>query len=518
MAAHTGGSGELRGLALRTLLPGFVGTDAPPRWVARLAAEGLGGVVLFGRNVDPSRRDEGVAALTASLRAVRSDLLVAIDEEGGDVTRLDVASGSKYPGAAALGVVDAPELTSEVAASLARRLRECGVGLNLAPVADIDLDPRNPVVGVRSFGGDAGLVARHVAAFVEGQQANGVAATVKHFPGHGGTAEDTHLTVPVVEASRELLHRRELVPFRAALAAGVKAVMTCHVRVPALDAANPATLSPAVIDGLLRRELGYDGTVLSDGLDMHAISRTVGRAEGAVQALVAGVDGLCVGGESTSVEQVEEIVAAIVGAVRSGRLPYERLAEAAGRVAGLAGWVDAGDGLGAVRRAEEGKGEPAEVRAARQALEARGVVTLRSAPLVLELQDEPTLAAGAVPWGMGEPLAARFPGTVVVAVHEHGIRPERAVAEHPGRPVVVSARGTRRVHWQRAAVLAVRRARPDAIVVDHGLPAVGGFGEPYLLTYGASRVSAEAAADLLADHAASARHADLLDWSVTDGD
>src|SRR5690606_13372188 len=99
-----------------------------------------------------------------------------------------------------------------------------------------------------------------------------------------------------------------------------------------------------------------------------------------------------------------------------------------------------------------------------------------------------------------------------------GIRPERDVAEHPGRPVVASARGTRRVHWQRAAVLAVRRARPDAIVVDHGLPAVGGFREPYVLTYGASRVSAEAAADLLADHAASARHADLLDWSITDGD
>jgi beta-N-acetylhexosaminidase len=485
---------QLRGLALATLFPGFIGTTDPPGWLADLITDGLGGVVLFGRNVDPDRGDDGVAALTARLRAERPDLLVAIDEEGGDVTRLDATTGSDLPGSAALGAVDDPLLTHEVAASLGARLNRCGVDVNLAPVADLDVDPQNPIVGVRAFGSDPKLVARHVRAFVEGQQSWRVAATAKHFPGHGATDEDSHVTVPTVWTAADVLDERELVPFLAAISAGVQIVMTAHIMVPALDLRRPATLSRAVITGLLRERLGFDGVVMTDGLDMQAISRTVGHEQGAVLALDAGVDALCIGGDSTGLEVVETIVAALVHAVDSGRLPYERLAEAAGRVRRLARWVGVVPHRGSVDAVEA-----AGARAAQRAVVAAGKVALAAAPLVLELQDEPSFAAGHVPWGVGAPLADRLPGTVVVPVAEFGPDPVAVLDDHPDRPVVVAVRGVRRRAWQAEVVSAVRAIRPDVIVVDHELPADPVvLGEHYVLAFGAARVTAETVADLLA--------------------
>src|SRR5262249_42978265 len=160
------------------------------------------------------------------------------------------------------------------------------------------------------------LVARHVAAFVAGQQAQGVAATAKHFPGHGGTSEDSHLTVPSIDDPLDVIQARDLPPFRAAVKADVQLVMTAHIRFPALDGARPATLSHPIITGLLREELGYDGLVMTDGMDMHAISHTVGHPEGAVLALAAGVDALCVGGDTVGPELLEDMVTALVEAVR----------------------------------------------------------------------------------------------------------------------------------------------------------------------------------------------------------
>ncbi|MQA62315.1 MAG: hypothetical protein GEU86_12625 [Actinophytocola sp.] len=179
--------------------------------------------------------------------------------------------------------MDEPELTEQVASELGIRLRSCGIDLNFAPVADVDTHEHNPVIRVRSFGSDPELVARHVAAFVTGQQSQGVAAAAKHFPGHGGTSEDSHLTVPVLDEPLETLRRLELPPFRAAIKSDVKIVMTGHILVPAVDRDAPATLSRAVITGLLREEFSYDGVVMTDGLDMYAISRTVGHAEAAAR-------------------------------------------------------------------------------------------------------------------------------------------------------------------------------------------------------------------------------------------
>jgi beta-N-acetylhexosaminidase len=480
---------ELRRLALGTLFPGFEGATAPG-WLLDALHGGLAGVVLFERNVDPADPDGSVAALSGQLRAARADVIVAVDEEGGDVTRLDAATGSSIPGTAALGVVDDLDLTRRVAAGLGSRLRAAGVSLNLAPVADVDADPLNPIIGIRSFGSNAERVAEQVAAFVDGQQRQRVAATVKHFPGHGATVEDSHYTVPVVTASPSQIRRRELVPFQAAIAAGTQVVMTAHVQYPTLDD-GPATLSRRILTDLLRGELGFEGVVMTDGLDMHAISRTVGHEQGAVDALVAGADALCIGGESTGPEIVERLVRAITSAVRSGRLPAARLLDATHRVGMLASWT-AGE---ATPTAEDGVG----AEAAQRAIRISGDVRLPEAALVLELHDEPTIAAGEIPWAVGAPLAERMPGTTVVCLTPEAGDLEPLLSHHAERPLVLAVRGLRRRPWQRAVLAQARELRPDVVVVDHELPGdVDLLGPNHLLTHSGSLVSAQVAADLLA--------------------
>ncbi|MET0863559.1 MAG: glycoside hydrolase family 3 N-terminal domain-containing protein, partial [Nakamurella sp.] len=210
---------ELETLADGVLMPCFDGTSAP-EWVLRRVSGGLGGVCLFARNIGTP---EQLRALTDSLLARRSDLVIAVDEEAGDVTRLDAATGSRFPGSAALGKADDVELTREIGHQVGVLLRQAGITLNFAPSADVAVDRSNPVVGTRSFGDDPDLVSRHAAAFLTGQQSAGVHACVKHFPGHGDTATDSHLSIAVVATSRDELTRVALPPFRAAIAAGVAA-------------------------------------------------------------------------------------------------------------------------------------------------------------------------------------------------------------------------------------------------------------------------------------------------------
>ncbi|NUS89268.1 MAG: glycoside hydrolase family 3 protein, partial [Streptomyces sp.] len=326
--------------ALAVLQPGFTGTTAPD-WVLRRLGEGLGSVGIFGRNINSS---EQLAALTAQLRAEREDLLVAIDEEGGDVTRLEVRTGSSFPGNLALGAVDDTALTQAVAREMGRRLAACGVNLDWAPSADVNSNPDNPVIGVRAFGADPQLVARHTAAYIRGLQGAGVAACTKHFPGHGDTAVDSHHAMPRIDADLDTLTARELIPFRAAVAAGTKAVMSAHILVPALDSALPATLSPAALHGLLRAPvseggLGFEGLIVTDGMEMQAISAAYGIERGSVLAIAAGADAICVGGGLSDEDTVVRLRDALVAAVRAGELPEARLADAAARVRALGDWA-----------------------------------------------------------------------------------------------------------------------------------------------------------------------------------
>ncbi|MEY2246372.1 glycoside hydrolase family 3 protein [Streptomyces sp. BF23-18] len=354
MTTFASGTDTLTRDALTVLQPGFTGTTAPD-WLLRRLGEGLASVGLFGRNI---ASPDQLAALTAQLRVERDDVLVAIDEEGGDVTRLEVRTGSSFPGNHALGAVDDVALTEAVALELGRRLAACGVNLNWAPSADVNSNPANPVIGVRSFGADTGLVARHTAAYVRGLQAAGVAACTKHFPGHGDTAVDSHHALPRIDADLSVLQSRELVPFRAAIAAGSRAVMSAHILVPALDPDRPATLSRRILTGLLREELGYEGLIVTDGMEMQAIAATYGIERGSVLAIAAGADAICVGGGLADDDTVRRLRDALVSAVRSGELPEERLADAANRVRALAEWTAAAV---AARKASPAASGPATI-------------------------------------------------------------------------------------------------------------------------------------------------------------
>jgi beta-N-acetylhexosaminidase len=479
-------SAELERLAAACIFPSFPGFEAPD-WVLRRIEGGIGGICLFSYNV---RDREQLAGLTARLRSGRDDLLIGIDEEGGDVTRLETDRGSSYPGNGALGAVDDVALTSQVAAAIGADLATVGVNLDFAPVADINVNPANPVIGIRAFGAEAELVARHVAAFVTGLQSQGVAACAKHFPGHGSTEQDSHLELPTVLGDV----RDGLEPFRAAIEAGVQTIMTAHVRVPELDDL-PATLSRAIMTGLLREELGYDGLVIADALEMKGVSATYGAEQSAVLALAAGVDALLIGHDWHEEWAVKAQVA-LVAAVVAGELAESRLREAAARVARAGTWASLTPGAAAIDR-QSGRD------VARRALRSEGELVLVDPPLVVELRPRVNIAAGEAEHSVGSVLGVRLPGTEEVVLDEASSDVEQTLGRRDGRRLVIVVRDAHRHAWMRQATAALVTAAPDSVVVELGLPVWHPEGAGgYLATLGGSRVSYEVLADRMLNGAA----------------
>jgi beta-N-acetylhexosaminidase len=470
------------------LLARFAGTQ-PPDWLRRWLDDGLGGVLLFANNITgPAQLRE----LTATLRAHHPEVLIAADEEGGTVTRVQARAGSSYPGNAALGAVGDTGLTRRVAASIGAMLAAGGVNLDLAPVADVDAVPVNPIIGVRSFGADPGQVAAHTAAFVEGIQSHLVAACAKHFPGHGRTDTDSHVTRPVVEASLSDLRETDLVPFRAAAGAGVRSIMTAHVVFPAIDTV-PATISRRVLAGLLREELGFGGVIVTDALEMAAIGDNAASAEGAVRSLAAGADLLCLPGQWAAQQRARDSLAC---AVRDGTVPARRVEESAARVRALAAWARANPAPAA---------EPAlGAEAARRGL----VVGLAEVPLPC-----PPYVLDAGGRGRPDDAAGCLLGVLRRASSDvDGIRLTRLpddldeiIARGAGRPLVLVVRDAHRVPWQRELLARVLARRPDAVVVGTGTVHDRSLaGGSYLGTRGAGRVNLEAAAGVLLGRAAGA--------------
>jgi beta-N-acetylhexosaminidase len=475
---------HVRELAAGVLLPGFVGTTAPPDWLRRKIGDGLGGVVLFGRNIVD---DEQVAALTAALRAERDGLVIGIDEEGGDVTRLDARIGSGLPGNHALGAADDLDLTGAVAASLGARLAACGVTVDLAPAADLSLTLEDPIIGVRAFGADPDLAARHIAAFVAGLQASGVAACAKHYPGHGAATEDSHRTLPVLNRTEQELREVELVPFAAAIRAGVRAIMTGHLVVPAWGD-GPATLNPVALR-VLRDQLGFTGAVITDALDMDAVSGTLGMPEAGVRALLAGADALCVSGRHTDEATVDRLIDAVVEAVASGRLALDRLAEAASRTAAI----------GATPPVPSGYDHEIGLIAARRAIAVTGTPVLSAPPLVLDLEVAPSIAVGDVPWGLGPVLADMVTGTTILtAAEDDGVDADMVVEAAGGRPVVVVTRDAQRYPWVVDLVGSLAKLGLDLIRVETGVPGPDLGIAARVDTHGGARVCLRAAAEYLA--------------------
>lgn len=270
------------------LFAGFESTEIPPALRAAIGAGRVGGVVLFRRNFASLAQARHLVAELHALAPTDAPLVVAVDEEGGRVQRLREWL-TPWPPMRRLGERDDPALTAALGRALGRELAELGIDLDFAPVVDVDTNPGSPVIGDRSFAREPAAVARHACAFLRALQAEGVAGCAKHFPGHGDARVDSHHALPVLHHDLPRLQAVELPPFRAAIEAGVASVMTAHVLLPALDPTEPATLSPRAL-ALLRQNLGWDGLVLSDDLDMRAVSERHAPAELARRALEAGVD------------------------------------------------------------------------------------------------------------------------------------------------------------------------------------------------------------------------------------
>jgi beta-N-acetylhexosaminidase len=480
-------------LADAILIPPFPGASAP-RWILDALGRGLAGVTLFGQNISAP---EQVRALTAALRAAATgaDPVIAIDEEGGDVTRVAYSDGSPYPGNAALGAVDDTALTGSVYDAIGADLAALGINFDLAPCADVLGSADSPAVGTRSFGADTGLVSRHTAAAVAGLQSAGVAACTKHFPGHGRTGTDTHEAIATIEGGLEDLRRRDLPPFAAAISAGTLAIMPSHLRVPELTGDLPATVSGAALTGLLRGELGFTGVIVSDALEMRATRDMFGIPRAAVLAVAAGTDLLCLGRDGSE-EDYLAVREALVAAVCDRTLDGTRLEEAADRVARLRG------GLARTRR--DGSGGTADragvgLAAARRAVRAWGPRERLSHPVIVEVEPRENIAAGRFGWGLGPwvPTGSVHRVNVVGNGQVPGDAAEILTAA-AGRSLVAVVRDAHRDQSTRSLVEALVAARPDLVLVEMGLPLWRPpEGTAYLATYGASRASAHAAAEFL---------------------
>jgi beta-N-acetylhexosaminidase len=565
-------------LAEAILIPPFPGTAAPG-WVFDALGRGLAGVTLYGQNIAAPGQ---VSALTAALReATAGDgPVIAIDEEGGDVTRVAFAEGSPYPGNAALGMVDDTALTRAVHQAIGADLAALGINFDMAPCADVLGAADSPAIGTRSFGADTGLVSRHTAAAVAGLQGAGVAACTKHFPGHGRTGTDTHEAIATIEGGLADLRLVDLPPFEAAIRAGTLAIMPSHLRVPELTGDLPASVSGAALTGLLRSELGFTGVIVSDALEMRATRDLFGIPRAAVLAVAAGIDLLCLGREGSEDDYLA-VRDALVAAVRDGTLDGERLEEAADRVARLrgglararsaapaaaaassvsAGPVGAGPvgpgpvGAGPVGAGLGRVGLAVGLVAARRAVQVSGPRRTLSHPVIIEVEPRENIAAGRFGWGLGpwappgsvhrvsasgrllngaglgpadnaasaaDPsqasagqvtsglartglASAAGPDPVDVGPVDVGpvdVGPVDAagiLAAAAGRSLVAVVRDAHRDEQTRSLVSALLAARPDLILVEMGLPLWRPpEGTSYLATYGASRASAHAAAELL---------------------
>jgi beta-N-acetylhexosaminidase len=512
-------------LADAILIPPFPGLSAPG-WLLGALGRGLAGVTLYGQNISAPGQ---VSALTAALReAAAGDApVLAIDEEGGDVTRVAYVDGSPYPGNAALGMVDDTALTRAVHQAIGADLAALGINFDMAPCADVLGAADSPAIGTRSFGADTGLVSRHTAAAVAGLQDAGVAACTKHFPGHGRTGTDTHEAIATIEGGLADLRLVDLPPFEAAIRAGTVAIMPSHLRVPELTGDLPASVSAAALTGLLRGELGFTGVIVSDALEMRATRDTYGIPGAAVLAVAAGSDLLCLGREGSEDDYLA-VREALVAAVRDGTLDGERLEEAADRVARLRGGLArarsvapaaagvSSDSAGAVGAGSAGAGPvgsglgrvgPAVgLVAARRAVQVSGPRRTLSHPVIIEVEPRENIAAGRFGWGLG-PWAPAGSVHRVDALGNGEVPEDTAgtlgaaagiLGAAAGRSLVAVVRDAHRDQNTRSLVNALLAARPDLVLVEMGLP----FWRPpegtsYLATYGASRASAQAAAELL---------------------
>lgn len=313
------------------LIAGLDGTEAGEEARRLVADTHVGGFILY----KPNMTDAGqTVALLNRLKEVNRPsgipLLLSVDQEGGKVSRLPV--DIELPANRDLAAGGTPNRAKALGKAVGQELKAFGFNVNYAPVLDINSNPANPVIGPRAYGSDANIVKLYGLAAMEGLRDSGVIPVVKHFPGHGDTSIDSHLELPVVNKSLAELEKLELQPFRAAAETGVEAIMAAHILLPRLDPDYPATLSPAIITGLLREKIGYSGVVITDDMTMGAIAKHYPLKDAAVRAVLAGCDLVLV---AHGYSQVQEAVQGLKEALADGRLTWARVDESVARVLAL---------------------------------------------------------------------------------------------------------------------------------------------------------------------------------------
>ncbi len=459
---------------------GFEGLSPPDDVLARVRDGDVGGVTLFARNIRDARQTRDLVRALHEARRVP----IAVDQEGGNVVR--IGFGTVFPSAMAFGATRDPELVARAAEMVARELKALGIGVLLAPVCDVNVEPRNPAVGTRAFSDEPALCATLAAAFVRAAQGAGVACTAKHFPGHGATDVDSHDEAPEVGEDLGVLSRRELVPFSAAIEAGVEQVMIAHVRYPSI-ADRVATFSAAIVTKLLRGKLGFDGLACSDDLDMAAARLAGGSASAA--AIAAGLDVAHV----SHWESYDEAIDGIERACARGEIATERIADALRRVRVFA----------ARRTFDPSEEILAPSHDLAREVAARAITHV--GPPLPDLRRGPLVCALFAPRGVSQveelrdpvgalerALRARFGERLTLA------RDAASLAVPPDAPLLIftssaffdreQAERARRLAAHRPAVLCAMRSPYDATLVPE-LPA--------LLTYGDVPASCEALADVL---------------------
>jgi beta-N-acetylhexosaminidase len=418
---------------LGRLMLAFTGTAVPAWLRARLASAPAAGITLFrARNV---RSPAQLRRLTTGLQAAASGrpgseglpLLIAADQEGGQFLALG-DGWTPFAGAMAIGATGDPGLAERVGAAIGRELRATGVNVAYAPVLDVAVSPDNPSLGIRSFGDDPAEVGRLGTAWMRGVQSAGVAATGKHFPGAGSTGVDTHHALAVAERTRADVEAEELVPFRDAIGAGVRLVMSGHFAAPGLTGSRslPSTLSRRVMGDLLRDELGFDGVSITDALDMGALAQGASQAVDVLASMEAGVDLLLATADRVSQRRIEST---LVRASEVQLLDSERSRRSAARVAGLRRWLAGFEdpGIAAV-------GAPEHAALARE-LAARSLTLVRDAASLLPLRLSPearVLAIMPAPRDLTPADTSSFvTPTLAAALRAHHPRVDEIVTEHP---------------------------------------------------------------------------------------
>jgi beta-N-acetylhexosaminidase len=449
------------------MMVGFGGTQADEQVAALVRGRRAGGVCLFKRNIAGA---EQVAVLNDALREMLADWIppfIAVDQEGGNVVRI-LDGAVVLPGNMALGATRSEELAYEAGREQARTLKLLGFNMNLAPVLDVNVNPRNPVIGIRSFGDRPDLVTHLGLAFVRGQQDADIVTVAKHFPGHGNTDADSHRALPVMRETRAEL-MEQIAPFREVIRRGLDGLMTAHVAIPAVTGSDlPATLSRSILTRMLRKEIGFDGLVVTDELEMEAIARRYGVGHAAVMAVAAGADMVLIPWRP---EKKTEVYRALLQAARDGELPMSRIDEAVRRILVVKARRGLFEPLRPLQdRLHELRSRPSDVdlRIARGA-----VTTLRADPRVFPLPPQRRIGVITAEPSLAQAILDRDRGALAMVVPAYPSQGRRAFLRQQARElalrsdvVVVGLINSRQLEL---VTMAAAAGRP-VVVVAMGLP------------------------------------------------